>query len=418
MRNFILFAVIAMLMFTSGCTPESREEFSRYPAIEIPGYTEKDYYALLTDKNPTIVYNAVCNLGEFASSIAGLLSNDKVDKNSEQYILYSNIYQKITQLLQSRDRRIILSALRFLQLFGLDYKPKAELVEPILKIRSSAPSVNFEQLEALRRITSKDLPLKEDFVTKALKNRSWLVARSAYGLINALESEHLRQKIIESYKNTTDEMERLLMLNALKKRFSEGVFNFLSQELLSSQSEKIRLEIVNMLENAADENIVLTWLENNYARLPNDVAVNLFKRHCNDIKDGFSRQIVILLIKNGYALEEKHYLDWGWEILKYETYGELDDKDKEHQSALKQIEQAILAQEGPKAQWLSTMAKLEKKVILGQKMKTAYDNAIDVFLQNAAVVIQESSLSPEEQKEFLEELKKLKDFLPGESFDL
>ncbi|MGE5197230.1 MAG: hypothetical protein ACM3IL_01850, partial [Deltaproteobacteria bacterium] len=96
-------------------------------------------------------------------------------------------------------------------------------------------------------------------VRKFLQNRNWLVSRQAYSLVNRLEDEQLRIEFIKKYGSTRAEFEKLLILSALKNNFSDSVFQFLAKEMTSSQNQKIRHVIFDMLGSAKDKQKVLEW---------------------------------------------------------------------------------------------------------------------------------------------------------------
>ncbi|MFH0790554.1 MAG: hypothetical protein V2A64_02885 [Candidatus Omnitrophota bacterium] len=408
MRKPIVIIVILNLLLILGCNKE--EEVSRYPAIAIPQYSTGDYYRLLSDKNPEIVYNAVCNLSEDAVSIASVLSDKESDKNSENYIRSLNVFRKILQLLESKDEKIIASSLRFLQLFSANYDKQGELIEPVLKINSSSINVQYEQVIALSRVTSKDSKIDEVSLRKFLNHKSWLVSRAAYSLINSLEDARIRMDLIKKYKSGDNEFEKLLILTALENNFSDYIFEFLAGEMLSTASDKIKTRIFRMLKSAQDKAKVLSWLDNNYEKLTQQDLVSLAGCYGRSYDD-FSASLSILLIKKGLIPDTDFLKHLSESITEYQNKKELSAGEKNELNNMLNIEREILANNILRDKWLSLKPPEPQ---INKQMQEEYDNAVDQFVAKSGEIFKKYNLDDEKKKSFLESLSLLKEGLVSE----
>src|SRR3990167_674143 len=93
-KSKVFFLVLmGCLLFFAGC---KTDDFSRYPSLSIPQYSQEDYDSLLSNHNPEIVYNAVCILGTQAEDIGKTLKNKKADRDAPEFKKALDIYQKIT----------------------------------------------------------------------------------------------------------------------------------------------------------------------------------------------------------------------------------------------------------------------------------------------------------------------------------
>lgn len=408
MRKPVVIIVIINLFLILGCNKE--EEASRYPAIAIPQYSTGDYYRLLSDKNPEIVYNAVCNLSGEAAEIAGVLSDKESDKNSGNYIESTNVFKKILQLLESKDKKIIASSLRFLQLFSTNYDKQSELIEPVLKIKSGSVNVQYEQVIALSRITSKGSKIDDISLRKFLNHESWLVSRAAYSLINSLEDARIRIDLIKKYKSGDNEFEKLLILTALENNFSDYIFEFLAGEMLSTASDKIKTRIFRMLKSAQDKAKVLSWMDKNYEKLTQQDLVSLAGCYGRTYDD-FSVSLSIMLIKKGFIPDMDFLKHLSESITEYQNKKELSPGEKNELNNMLNIEREILANNILRDKWLSLKPPEPQ---INKQMQEEYNNAVDQFTAKSGEIFKKYNLDDEKKKSFLENLSLLKEGLVSE----
>lgn len=336
------------------------DSFFNYPGIEIPQYSKEDYYILLFDKNPEIVYNAVCNLFNDADSIAKILSDEKAEKNSKDYIDSLNIYTRIMQLLHAKNERVVSACLKFLQLFSGEYLNSAELLEPILKIKSSNINVQFEQLTDLSLIVSKETKIGDDFLNKAVNNKSWLVSRAAYSLVNKLENERIRMELIKKYRSTDKESERLLILTALENSFSNNIFDFLTKEILETRNNKIKTAVFMMLRSGQNKDMVLGWIGKNYERLSKE-DIGFLAGYYGEAYDNFSTSLLIALIKKGFIPDIGFLEKLSKSITEYKNKKDLSVSGKIELDNMLKIKQELLTNDLVKAVWGSLNSKKIKK---------------------------------------------------------
>ena len=407
-RIIIVIAIIGSFLI-SGCF-ESQEEYSRYPSVGIPEYSMEDYHNLLLNKNPEIVYNAVCNLLGMAKQIGVTLSDAKMDKKSKEYTVSLNIYKKILQLLTVRNDKIVASSLRFLQLFSqAENIEKKELIEPISNIRTKSSNVEFEQLIALSGIVSRGSLVDKAFIEKFLRNKSWLVSRAAYLLVNKLEDDQIRAELINKYRLLDDEMEKLLILGSLRNGFSDNVFEFLSNEILYNNNIKIRRYILMMLGNGQDQNKVLSWIQRNYEMLSKE-DINILTNTCyNNLGDTFSSSLFIVFLRNGFKPEGDYLKKLNDSIISYENKLELSSVEKTALNNLLRIEQALLESNSTKGVWLSLKSATKDEQKINSEIKDLYNKSIDQFIPKAERVLKKHNLDDKKREEYLTGLRELKD---------
>lgn len=419
MRQWIALLTLSTVLFLfllSGCNG-SGGELSRYPKITIPGYADKDYYPLLFDKNNEIVRNAVCNLIDYAAAMGTTLSDEKIDKSSAEFILASNTYKRITELLQSRDGKIVSAALRFLQLFGPNYNKKEELTERLLKVKNRSQNTRYEQLAALDAIASKDSRISDAFLEKSLKDPSWLVSRAAYSLVDSIKNDKIRLMLIAKYGSTDAEYEKLLMLTAMKNDFSSGVFKFLSKEAFETKNEKIKDLILPTLKNARDTAEVLKWADESYERLsPKEIA------KINDdepLYDDFTSALYVVCIKKGWMPDNDFFGKLYQDInlaKSAESAEDLSEDNIRGRANILNIEKAIMDNQAAVAAWAAF--KNEKDMLaknIAGEIKAEYTVIVSQFSEKVGGILDKYNIGAEKKKEFCDMLPSV--FMNEEAFD-
>ncbi|MDD5680020.1 MAG: hypothetical protein PHI59_02130 [Candidatus Omnitrophica bacterium] len=419
MRKWIALLTLSAALFLfllSGCN-DSGSELSRYPRIAIPGYADKDYYPLLSDKNNEIVRNAVCNLIDHASSMGTLLSDEKTDKNAAEFILASNTYKKITELLQSRDGKIVSASLRFLQLFGPKYNKREELVEYLLKVKNRSQNVRYEQLVALNAIASQASRISDAFLIKSLKDPSWLVSRAAYSLVNTLKNDKIRLMLAAKYGSKAAEYEKLLILTAMKDDFSNDIFKFLSKEVFETKNDKIKDFILSALRNAHDTAEALKWVDENYEKLlPEEIA-----RISDDkpLYDDFTSALYIICIKKGWMPDNGFFGDLYQNINLAKSAGseeDLSEDDIRNRANLLNVEKAIMDSQIAGPAW--AVFKNEKDMLaksIAGEIKAEYAVIVNQFSEKAGGILDKYNVGTEKKKEFCDMLPSV--FMNEEAFD-
>lgn len=425
MKIFRPVMALAMIIFLAGCYP-SKEEASRYPSVAIPQYKNTDYYALLSNKNPEVVYNAVCNLAEYAIDIGEMLSKKDADKSKAEYTESKNIYTKVLDLTGSKDPRIQAASLRFLQLFSTNYGPKGELIVPALRVTPRSAQAAYEKIELLTRVALKEGNFDTAILKAFLGDRSWLVSRAAYALVDKLENEKMRSEIIERYKKADTTFERLLMLGALKSNFSESVFVFLSGELLASPDKYIRRMLIDMLPGGKDERAVISWMEENYRKLRDEDMKYLAGSNLFNMEKGFSNRLFAALLRQGYVPEE-----YFWERLYsyLNDYGGRKERTVEVEEIfqnLKNLENAASLNSAVSKSWAEYKSRRDAESYVDPTLQKEFsqaagrfragrDSAVAVFKKEAESIFARYNLDDKKKAVFLESQDDdLKDYFPEE----
>ncbi|MEI8011334.1 MAG: hypothetical protein WCI27_02480 [Candidatus Omnitrophota bacterium] len=401
MKQIYLALIISCAVICSGCF---KEDFSRYPFVPIPQYSLSDYYNLLSDKNPEIVYNAIVVLGQQAETLGEILSDEKVDKKSAEYTEAQNIYNKIVGQLNSSDTRVLVASLRFLQVFSNKYAMRIELVRPVLQIRNDNPQVLFEQVIILSGIANKDSNIPDPVVRKFMNNPSWIVSRGAYALVNALEHESLRHELINKYAVTEDEKEKLLLLSAFENQFSDAVAAFLFQEVLSTKSSKIRHAIFDMLGNSKNHELVLAWIDKNYVGLMAAEGEYLIERHRTAMTEKFSSRLLSIFLHKGFAVDDQFLEELNTCLEIYYAKKDIGDADKEKLSNLLAVESALITNKSLAVKWESLKNKSEAFHTRLTQFQTEYDVITKEYTLKLDDLFLRNNISAEKRLEYIDSI--------------
>jgi len=399
MKKIILVLACLSLLGVSSC---EEEKFSRYPSVNIPQFSDEDYYVQLFDKNPEIVYNAIVNLGGRAGALGRVLSDKKVDKNSFEYIAAEKNYNKIIELLNAREVNIVAASLRFLQLFANGYNAKAELLGPVLKIKNNNPQVIYEQIMTLAAIVDKNAGISDSVLFKFLDNPSWIVSRSTYLLIDKLENENLRQELITRYKTLSSEQEKLLMLNAFKTQAADSDIDFFFSEIQSTKNNKIRYAIYDILGNCKDRERALAWITQNYEKIIPEDRKYLFGHYTMTMEEYFSSRVLKLILENGFIPDRNFLKLLDEKLEEYSGKAAPNPRDKEYLYDLKMVEKALVDGKVMAVYWQSLS--LERKALDAKinSLQTEYDALAEEFSAKTDKIFKKYGVSEKMRKEYLD----------------
>lgn len=311
-------------------------------------------------------------------------------------------------MLQSKNTKILSASLRFLQLFGKNYCKKSELIDQILKVNNNNTNVKIEQIIALSYISDKESSIVASFLSKSLKNKSWLVSRITYKLINSLEHKPARMELIQKYKTINSEAEKLLILSALKNNFDKDIFGFLTNELLTVRNSKIKNTIFSMLSHSADSEIVLNWLDQHYSNFSKDDIVSLAGYYQSELEDNFSSSLLAVLIKHGFAPDEEFIKKLYESIAVYANKGDISHEEQGKLNNLLKIKNSLVAKEATKGIWDSLVVK-EK---ITKEMQVEYQDAVVQFISKMEEILKKYKINEDKIKEVIDEMSTLKEGLP------
>ena len=400
-RSFFVFWIFGCVLLLAGC----QDEFSRYPSIAIPRYDEADYYRLLSDKNPEVVYDAVCNLAPQAQDIARTLADEKAARKNTPFFDRSlKIYTKILHLLPSPYPKVAAASLRFFEMFPPENAPD-HLLTAVTRLRSSNPLVQYEQIVLLKLLTNPGSAVPDRLLRRFLSSPSWIVSRGAYQLIDQLERASLREELVKKFVKISDEKERLLILTALRTNFDDNTADALLYEALKTNSLKIKQEIWGMLSGARHPDRVLKWLEGNYRQVLLSGGEILFAEQSRTMEEDFSSRVVCLFLKNDFPASPffLHQLNDVWE--RYQTKTDLTDADKRKMECLFKIQEAVLGSPRLATSWKALRVRSEKFDATVEQFQRDYDVLTEDFARKAARLFEQYNVPEDKKQEFLKTVK-------------
>lgn len=407
MKKKLLFPFVICSLFISGCY-NTDEYFSRYPYIDIPQYKVGDYLNLLSDKNPEIVYSSIVVLGPHARWMGERLSSKKSDKTSAEYnaecITALNAYKKVLILLNSKDKRVLAATLRFLQFFCKEYKMKAELLEPVLQIKSNDPQILYEQILALNIIADKDSDIPDAVLRKFLNNHSWIVSRSAYLLVNSLKNERIRKELFHKYKSFNEEKEKLLILTAFKAQCSDSLTDSFLEEVLKTKNAKIRNEIYDILVNCQNQEKVLLWLDQNYDKLASADKEYLFLLSG---EPKFLSKLKILWLKHGFMPQASFLEDLNKDLDGFEGKTDVSESDKERLNDLLEIEKTLQTNKLLSEQWTALRKKTKALNAELINVQNGYNIITQEYVKKIVEYLDEHNVSDEKKQEYIKGVDEL-----------
>jgi len=399
-KRINIFFLFVLLIFSC---KTNKEKFS-YPFISIPEFKSKDYYDLLTDKNSEVVYNSICNLINNTADLSKIYYDESGDKASEEYLLSSNIYEKIKNLsAKSNNIMIISSCLKFLNDFihKKDYQDTITLIE---KIKNNSFTVNYEKINLLAKVLNSESKINKRIIIDLMNDRSWIISRNAYLLINSIEEEELRKTLIKKYKKAKKEEEKLLILTAFKNNFSYDFFEDIILNEIKGENQKIKDYLFGIFSNCKDKEKIIQYIINNYDAINSEDMVKIVANY-KYLTNNQSLVLFINIINKGFEPDKVFYETL---INKSDSVNE----DKDYMANLK-----ILTDEVKKTSKLRVnydLAYKEIKNALNPLFIKEYDKILNEYLNK----FEKTAIHYNIEKKFINEYKELLgEYLKGDKLD-
>lgn len=416
MKQKIRILLAVSLVLIAGCGEE--ESYSRYPSVNIPAFTSDDYVLQLSSADPEVTYNAVCNLGESAREMGHALWGEKADPESEKWNEAQHVYTNICVQLQSENAMIVAASLRYLQLFAGGHENHAELVDPVCRIKSSDPLVQFEQTALLVILADETTQIPEPLLRRLLDSKSWIVSRSAYGLIGALSNDEMRAELLSRYRTATDESERLLLLEAYGNSSDPEVLEFLMEERLSAEDVRIRQIAFGSLQNQIETPLVLTWMIEHAAEFDQKEQQALFEVTNGVLADeGRGLELMRTLLSAGYVPEDE-FLGGLIKMQYMITEAPPEELSEELGMSEAEIEKCkamyadmenVLQSSPAVAARLSELGNIQdERRVRCRALEAEFDPVAEEFMEKARTVLSEHGVPEEDQQNFLKPIAKLK----------
>lgn len=263
--------------------------------VEIPEYNDSDYIRLLDDKDPEIVYSAVCHFINNGASYAQILSTDTI-KNTIEVNKAKQIYSRISKLLFSNNEWIVCSSLRFFSNFGMAFKDKNEIANQLLKVDLRTKSIKIEFINAMHGLYGFDGKSFENKMIGYMDDKSWLISRYSFKILPFIKSNVITNKLIEEYNNAP-EYDRLLIINALNNNYNDTIVDFFINELSRERSNLVRMLMIKNFTKANNKVKLIDWLITNYNSL-DSIKVPITEYYMNNIEDTSASLFVYELLKN------------------------------------------------------------------------------------------------------------------------
>ncbi|MCG8697248.1 MAG: hypothetical protein MI922_04285 [Bacteroidales bacterium] len=411
--NFALIIIIGISFYSC----EGDYELLRYPYVEIPEYNRSDYSQLyLSTRNDEISYNSICNLIGSADHYSDILNNDTIARNDSIYQEALLVYKQAQAGTKSKNSWLASASLRFIGLVAEDFDYNDSVITKVLAVNSKNRHVQLEQLSTLELLVNHKDSIPNKWLRSRLHHKSWLVSRKSYATINMLADKKCRAELMEKYKQSSEDYEKLLILSAFRNRGDESTFELYTAELESQSDTKIRSFILKSLDNLQSQHQVLNWLRDNYKVLSDNDKHVIAEHYFTKIDQEFAAKITILLLQKSFnVLNVKDHDD------KIILFKELDRKQNDYQQKTNPTESDSLKLENIN----NVMAELKKHSefhLAMDKYKLeregvdffpvefikSYNKNLDEFIAKTEAEIRKNKLSPEVAKVIMENMEELR----------
>ena len=299
MKNNLIIVKFLLSLFLSGllmigCVEKNRFADGgviRYQKVQIPSYEMSDYENLLTCENDEVKYNAISNLIEYAQTYAmvldkGISKASSLDKKlpaGEEIQNAKKVLDAITTELSSKNESIKSVSLIFITKFSSNYSNKEELLKKVEQVKTEIFKTQYEQIRALAILSNSETKIDKKLIEKYLDSKSWIVKSITCLFLGKISHEDFHKRLIKEYKNTNQEYNKLLIIHAFSKAFGPEVFHFIKNEMLSSESERIRLKIISILKKNNDKTIVAKWIVRDHKAIDKGILQAILNEYYSEL---------------------------------------------------------------------------------------------------------------------------------------
>lgn len=374
--------------------------------IKIPDYTEADYIKLLDNKDPEVVYSAVCNLISNASNYANVLSTDTI-KDTLKIIQARIVYSKLCNFLTSDDEWLVCSSLRFFQDFGVSYAQKDSLALNLLNVKLKTKSIKLEFINALKGLYGANPILLESVMEQYVKDDSWLISRYSFQLVPYLFSNELNWVMINKYSKS-EEYDKLLIISNIGYSYNDTILNFILNELKTENNIRIKQILAQKISEAKNCDNVIEWLNVNQTILE-DIKYPVADYYLNNLDSVSKIRILSFLFSNNLIPDS---LILGSKSSFFQTfYYKLDKNNKKESKEvfehLLKLETLILKNDKYKKVWTDFKITNERSVYSDEFIKK--QNALlDEYKKEVNKVFEQNKINNIQKVEYLEKLERLR----------
>ena len=291
-KLFLCLFLLGLLM--TGCVEKNRFAGSgaiRYQKVQIPIYEISDYENLLFSENKEVKYNAICNLIEHAWDYAPVLGKEKSKISTpkeklptkEEIQNAEKVLDAIFTELKSKNENIKTASLIFITEFSLNYSNKEELFKQVEQVKAESLRTQYEKIRALTILSNSETKIDKRVVEKYLDSKSWLITSMTYLFLGKISSENIHKRLIEKYKNTNQEYNKLLIIHAFSQAFGPEVFHLIKNEILLSESKRIRLKIISILNKSNDKTLVAKWIVRDHKTIDKEIIQAIFNEYYSEL---------------------------------------------------------------------------------------------------------------------------------------
>lgn len=267
------------------------EAIIRYQKIEIPRYGKSDYERLITSDNDEVKYNAICNLIPYAPEYARTLEKGPPDESSQEttardvaeYKKAKEVFGSISKELFCKNKSIQAASLIFITDFSSAYSSKEEVLKLVLDVKTNEVRTQYEQIRALIELSDSDTAIEKNLIESFLDSRCWLIRSMTYLLLGNITSDDYHKRLIKEYKNANEEYDRLFIIHSFNNGYGPEVFDLIRNEVLSTNSDRIRGQTIRILKQHRDNTAVIKWLIHDHKTIGRELLRAILNEYYSEV---------------------------------------------------------------------------------------------------------------------------------------
>ena len=311
------------------------------------------------------------------------------------------------------------SSLIFLTEFASSYSEKNGLIELVLDVKTKDVGTKYEQLNVLSEICDSTTIIDPILLNNFIDSNSWIIKSKTYILLGKINSENVHERLIDEYRKSENEFDKILIINAFGNSFGDAVFDLLTNELQKAQSKNIENYCANIVKNNRNDANVIKWLIKNHRYVNDDTLKTVIGSYYGELEKQNGQIFFRNLLLSG---QERLIHAVNQESFYYRLYEAL--KKQGGSNVLSEIEASVNDIELLRGPWIVYKSKFEEEELIQKEKEKReelfeknilpkFNEKLESFLIESEQLFSDGGLSKDEIKEttatireFLQYLKK------------
>ena len=200
-----------------------------------------------------------------------------------EYKKAKEVFGSISKELFCKNKSIQAASLIFITDFSSAYSSKEEVLKLVLDVKTNEVRTQYEQIRALIELSDSDTAIEKNLIESFLDSRCWLIRSMTYLLLGNITSDDYHKRLIKEYKNANEEYDRLFIIHSFNNGYGPEVFDLIRNEVLSTNSDRIRGQTIRILKQHRDNTAVIKWLIHDHKTIGRELLRAILNEYYSEV---------------------------------------------------------------------------------------------------------------------------------------